>query len=142
MPEYTPLTREERACLVDAARKAVGQFPAPFAPETVLLYEATVKDRDERNAALEAELDGCRKGSAMWEDSARYESAMRAKAEAEVKRLTPLAEVGEAVEAFPRGWSIGHSYDGETYEVWNDRSKRLSKKPTAHAAMRAAKGKE
>ena len=130
------LTKEERAEIMEGVTALKARYGHNTDAERCLRrYEATI-------AALEAELDGCRSGSAMWEDSARYESAMRAKAEAEVARLTPLAETGEAVEAFPRGWSIGHSYDGETYEVWNDRSKRLSKKPTAHAALRAAKGEK
>ena len=166
----TPLTKGAREGLCEEARRVWGTRFQRFSADTIFDFEATVAaleaelatsridaigsddsasyehgvaiEAEERVAALEAELDGCRSGSAMWEDGARYESKKRADAEAEVERLTPLAEVGEAVEAFPRGWSIGHSYDGETYEVWNDRSKRLSKKPTALAALRAAKGEK
>ena len=123
MPEYTPLTREERACLVDAARKAAGQFPAPFAPETVLLYEATVKDRDERNAALEAEL----------------------------ARLRPLAATGEAVNNLPRGKALLHTanimstvFGGAEWAVIEARSMVMiggaNEGDTALAALRAAKG--
>jgi hypothetical protein len=143
MTEYVPLTKEERE---EVAARIARMYCAAYQTEThgslalaIRRYAATV-------AALEAELDACRKGSAAWEDSARYESKMRADAEAEVKRLTPLAEVGEAVE----GMGVHDTLRRTREDTWtmytnaqfNATYDRTEDGPTPVAAMRAAKGSQ
>jgi hypothetical protein len=68
MPEFKPLTKDYREVLCRAAE--AGQR---FDANTLLRYEATVRERDERIAELEAEN----------------------------ARLTPLAETGEAAKGIP-----------------------------------------
>lgn len=96
MVEYKPLIEGERKEIQNSVCEP------GLLVKWLRRYEATV-------AALEAELDGCRSGSAMWEDSARYESKKRADAEAEVERLQgALAEAND---------NYGVALDGACYEI-------------------------
>jgi len=102
-------------------------------------------DGDTALAALEAELDGCQSGSAYWEDSARYESKMRARAEAELTRLRPLAD------ALTDGrWLEAPDSRHETYRLWDagvgvGNAKLVAEGKTLAelaAALRTAKGED
>ena len=141
MTEYEPLTAEEREEIARIAKV----FRAPYHTEVhetlvtlSLRYEATV-------TALEIELDHCRSSSAYWEDSARYESKMRARAEAELTRLRPLAD------ALTEGrWLEAPDSRHETYRLWDagvgvGNAKLVAEGKTLAelvAALRTAKGED
>jgi vacuolar-type H+-ATPase subunit I/STV1 len=212
MPEYKPLTKEERGFFVRGAEVFSRRDNPDPTDEIILRYEATV-------AELEATLDGYRaKGGAFFEDGFSYEAKMRAEAEARVQeleaeaatrkesidrlhqtaldvmrerdearaeaeakvaeleaetvmlepmrqqlrnlrqrmagldarvksledenaRLTPLAEVGKAVEGMAVGDALGPTSE-TTWQLTHIKGGRLeaSEGPTALAALRAAKG--
>ena len=132
MTEYQPLTKEEREEIQQAVTEP------GLLVKWLRCYEATV-------AALEAELDGCQSGSAYWEDSARYESKMRARAEAELTRLRPLAD------ALTDGrWLEAPDSRHETYRLWDagvgvGNAKLVAEGKTLAelaAALRTAKGED
>ena len=130
-----PLTKEERDEIDVRIAKMYRVHHQTETHETlaqaIRRYEATVKDRDDRIAALEAE----------------------------VARLRLLAEVGEAVEGMPAGYAL-HHYDDASWLVresnlsgWEKlpfpptvtgamkkAAEEYSYDPTWDAALRAAKG--
>ena len=137
MAEYKPLTKEERANIV----QTIGMLDEGVCSKLeyfsdLLRYEATVKDRENRIAALEAEN----------------------------ARLREKAELGEAVEAMPVDWMLLHwmerdwlVYKHATFTDWDgmeDWHEIQAENPcdeegvdrwrgdTVLEALRAAKGEE
>ena len=86
MPEYEPLTKEERESVVmwvDWRFRSDTEHDGHDIAYWIRGYEATV-------AALEAE----------------------------VKRLTPLAETGKAVEGMKRGYALQHTVHPDPHVKW------------------------
>ena len=119
-----PLTKEERDEIVLALVALKQRWGHnTWVEHTALRYEATVTDRDDRIAALEAE----------------------------VARLRPLAEVGEAVEGMPVGFGLSHAAE-DIWLTWDNRGLDDEVDETCGqtalatlrelAALRAAKGEE
>ena len=104
MAEYKPLTKEERETHAAFCERQLrlrtgnaGMAVLHDMAHLSLAYEATVKDRENRIAALEAEL----------------------------ARLRPLAEVGEAVEGMPDAAEGGLSLETPhrlrpTWRLWGN----------------------
>ena len=130
MAEYKPLTKEERethaAFCERQLRVRIGNSEEAILHDMAhlsLRYEATVQDRDDRIAALEA-------------DNAR---------------LRPLAEVGEAVEGMPVGFGLSHAAE-DIWLTWDNRGLDDEVDETCGqtalatlrelAALRAAKGEK
>lgn len=94
-----PLTKEERRRLVAAAERwnVLGpnkrvEVLAGDVATTLLRYDATVKECEERIDALDAEL----------------------------ARLRPLAEIGESSNSMPVGFGLSHAADN-LWLVWDSR---------------------
>ena len=84
MSDAKPLTKERREKLIERVRQVgVGTQD----DRTILAYEATVKDRDERIAALETELAASRIDAIGSDDLASYEHGAAIEAEERVAAL-------------------------------------------------------
>jgi len=146
MAEYKPYTKEERERLVASMERwnMLGQDRVieVFAGAVVIevrRYEATV-------AALEAEVTEDKDNYQTMLDTACQEVKKRQELEAELARLRPLAEVGEAVE----GMELGDGLFREGEHEWRVRSdleyetsnwEIVDNAPTPLAAFEAMKQK-
>ena len=149
MAEYKPYTKEERERLVASMERwnMLGQDRVieVFAGAVVIevrRYEATV-------AALEAEVTEAKDNYQTMLDTACQEVKKRQELEAELARLRPLAEVGEAVEGMPVGFGLSHAAE-DIWLTWDNRGLDDEVDETCGqtalatlrelAALRAAKG--
>ncbi len=140
----TPLSKGTRDAICEEARRVWGTRFQRFSAETIFDYEATV-------SALEAKLAETQANYQTMLDTACREASIRQRAEIELARLRPLAEVGEAVEGMRPGdvllrasetkWRTGAGAMASTTNRsitiihWADKVRN-----TALAALRAAKG--
>jgi hypothetical protein len=122
MPDHTPLTKEERDKAQFELDHGITALRSTYFTFVLRRYEATVRKRDERIAALEAEN----------------------------ARLTPLAHTGEAAEGMPVGFGLSHAAE-KLWLIWDSRGgddldetcgESALAALEALAALRAAEGED
>jgi len=140
MPEHPPLTKEERERIIAAVRNKGPHDAYTWFDRDLLRYEETVKERERRIAALEAEVDALESRLACAEEDAAFCNAKRNETEAKIARLRELAEASRDFAEKRQRYldTLGtndHAGKTEAYALWSEATDAL-----CYAALRVAKG--